>query len=71
MVSIFSQLKGRHTSLNIKRQYDDLIKEFEIEPYKIVADQAANMKKAFSEVKKEDKNIILRDLEINSCIKIF
>lgn len=57
MVIIFYQLKGRHTSLNIKRQYDDLIKEFEIEPYKIVADQAANMKKAFLEVKEGDKNV--------------
>jgi len=45
----FLLIKGRHTAKNIKKQYNELLSEYELEHkvFKVVADQAANMKKAF------------------------
>ena len=41
---------GSHTAINIKKQYDEVIKKYNIEEkvFKIVCDQAANMKKVLS-----------------------
>ena len=48
----FLLIKGRHTAKNIKKQYDELLSEYELEDkvFKVVADQAANMKKALKDV---------------------
>jgi hypothetical protein len=51
-------LQGSHTGTSIKRQYYQILDDYKIETvYKIVADQAANMKKAFvDEQEGVDKN---------------
>ena len=36
-----------HTGLNIARQYDDSIREFEIESHKLLTNQAENIKMLF------------------------
>jgi hypothetical protein len=43
---------GRHTAINIKKQYDLILNRFNItdKVFKVVADQAANMKKALEDV---------------------
>jgi len=48
IVIAFEYVTGRHTAINIKKQYDSILERFEIadKVFKIVADQAANMKKA-------------------------
>ena len=40
---------GRHTGINIKREYDKVVNFYDInnKVYKVITDQAANMKKAF------------------------
>jgi hypothetical protein len=45
----FEYVTGKHTGVNIKKQFDEVCKRFNIEKkiFKTVADQAANMKKAF------------------------
>ena len=41
---------GSHTGTSIKNQYNKILEEYKIETvYKVVADQAANMKKAFAD----------------------
>ena len=41
---------GSHAGTSIKNQYNKILKEYKIETvYKVVADQAANMKKAFAD----------------------
>jgi hypothetical protein len=55
----FEYMSGRHTAENIKIQYDMILARFNIQDkiFKIVADQAANMKKSFSNVL-ESKTIV-------------
>ncbi len=52
-------IKGSYTGTSIKRQYYQILDDYNIETvYKIVADQAANMKKAFvDEQEGVDKNL--------------
>ena len=47
----FQPITGSHTGLAIKQQYDSIVDEFRIKDkvFKIVADSAANNKKAFKE----------------------
>ena len=42
---------GRHTGINIKSEYDKVVNFYDInnKVYKVIADQAANMKKAFEQ----------------------
>lgn len=58
----FEYVSGSHTGVKIKKQYDEIIKLFDIEDkiFKIVCDQAANNKKAFKETLEctEDDHII-------------
>lgn len=52
IVIAFEYVSGRHTAENIKLQYDLILKRYNIEDkvFKVVADQAANMKKALMDV---------------------
>ena len=54
----YNFFKGRHTGINIKKEYDRVIKLFDVQNkvFKIVADQAANNKKAFGLENENDKN---------------
>ena len=47
----FEYVEGRHTGVLIKKQFDSMLDMYDISDkvFKIVADQAANMKKAFKE----------------------
>ena len=47
----FKPIAGSHTGLALKQQYDSIVNEFRIKDkaFKIVADSAANNKKAFKE----------------------
>ena len=51
-VIAFEYVTGRHTAINIKKQYDLILNRFNItdKVFKVVADQAANMKKALEDV---------------------
>jgi len=51
IVIAFEYVTGRHTAINIKKQYDSILERYNIENkvLKVVADQAANMKKALSD----------------------
>ena len=45
----FEFVGGKHTGEAIKSQYDQIVQEFNLvdKTFKIIADQAANVKKAF------------------------
>jgi len=69
---LFTFKIGRHLGVNIKSEYDEVMKFFDINSkvFKVVADQAANMKKAFSnEYEASDKTdelqILINDLLLN------
>jgi hypothetical protein len=67
----FFCLKGRHFGINIKKEYDEVMKIYDIDKkvFKVVADQAANMKKAFlTEYEagdSDDLQILISDLLLN------
>ena len=52
IVIAFEYVIGRHTAVNIKKQFDEGVERYNIQDkiYKVIADQAANMKKALSDV---------------------
>jgi hypothetical protein len=64
-------LIGRHFGINIKKEYDEVMKIYDIDKkvFKVVADQAANMKKAFlTEYEagdSDDLQILISDLLLN------
>lgn len=70
IVSAFEHVSGSHSGKKIKKQYDQIVSRYGINDkiYKIVADQAANMKKAFAELK-ESTHIVSGACEEN-IIKI-
>ena len=47
----FNPVTGRHTGVNIKKKYDEVCEQFGISDrvFKIVADQAKNVKTAFKD----------------------
>ena len=55
--------KGSHTSASIKKQFDEIIDKFEItnRVFKIVADQAANVKCAFKNITSVDTRTQLKN----------
>ena len=57
----FQHVTGKHTGKAIKKQFDEIVQDLKIENkvYKIVADQAANVKNAFAEVEEAEDPIII------------
>jgi hypothetical protein len=53
----FEYVTGSHTAVNIKKQYNAILKKYCIEKkiFKTIADQAANMKKALSDVSESNE----------------
>ena len=68
---IFFYFIGRHTGANIKNEYDDVIKFFDLKNkvFKVVTDQAANMKKAFQHeteaADSDELQILVNELLLN------
>lgn len=55
---------GSHTGDNIKKQYDEVVEELKIggKIFKIIADQAANIKKAFKETIESNETLELIEM---------
>ena len=55
----FDYMTGYHTGVKIRKHYNKLTNEFNIKNkvFKVVTDQAANMKKAYEHLKRVNLNV--------------